>query len=67
MLPQEVRCKNCNKLLAKDQEGYLEIMNGNKAIRIYQAIAVAIDCNRCGFTLDLPVNMRKKVKAGIGT
>ena len=32
-----------------------------------EAIAVAIDCNRCGFTLDIQVNMRKKVKAGIGT
>ena len=53
----EIRCKKCGKLLAKDNDGVLEVQNGNKAIRVYGAVCVAIDCSRCGFTLDLPHKM----------
>jgi len=54
MADAEIRCRKCGKLLAKDVEGVLEVMNGNKAIRVYGAVAVAIDCPRCGATVDLP-------------
>ena len=60
-MSQEIHCKKCNKLLAIDQGDYLEIMNGNKVIRIYRAVAIAIDCSRCGWTNDLPVDKRKRV------
>lgn len=55
---QEVRCRKCNKKLAVENDGRLEIINGGQAVRIYGAIAVAIDCNRCGMTTDLPVELR---------
>ena len=45
-----------------DHGDYLEIINGKKAVRIYEAVAVAFDCDRCGQTLDLPYNQQKKVK-----
>lgn len=62
-LSQEIRCRKCGKLLAKDKGEFLEIANGDKgAVRIYQAVVVAIDCRRCGRTTDLPVDKRKKVK-----
>ena len=61
-MSQNVLCRKCGKLLAKDQDGFLEILNGDKAVRIYQAVAIAIDCGRCGYTTDLPISMRKRVK-----
>lgn len=61
-MSQDVLCPRCGKLLAKDHGDYLEIVNGKKAVRIYQAVAVAIDCERCGWTHDLPYSQRKKVK-----
>ena len=60
-MSQDVNCQHCGKLLAKDQGDHLEIMNGKKAVRIYMGAAVSIDCGRCGFTMDLPQENRKKV------
>jgi len=57
MSETDIRCKRCGKLLAKSKDGVLEIMNGNKAVRVYGAVAVALDCSRCGATLDLPHKM----------
>ena len=59
-----IRCKKCGKALAKDQGTHLEIANGSKAVRVYQAVAVAIDCSRCGWTMDLPADKRKEVAGG---
>ncbi len=58
-MSQEIRCRKCGKLLAKDEGDHLEIVNGDKVIRVYQAVVVAIDCSRCGFTVDLPADKRK--------
>lgn len=58
----EVRCKGCGKLLAKEDGGMLEVKNGNKAVRVYGAVALAIDCPRCGRTLDLPHKLPVKPK-----
>lgn len=56
---KEIRCPRCVKLLAKDVDGVLEIVNGKgKNVRVYGAIAVAIDCPRCGATVDLPRKMK---------
>uniref|UniRef100_A0A6M3J7R8 Uncharacterized protein n=1 Tax=viral metagenome TaxID=1070528 RepID=A0A6M3J7R8_9ZZZZ len=52
-----VLCPRCGKKLAKNKNGVLEIKNGNKSARIYGAVCVAIDCERCGTTLDLPHKM----------
>ena len=53
----EIRCKSCGKLLAKEVDGTLEVKNGNKAVRVYGAVAIAVDCPRCGKTLDLSHKM----------
>ena len=53
-----ILCPSCGKKLAKDVDGVLEIKNGNKAARVYGAVCVAIDCERCGRTYDLPVKLR---------
>jgi ribosomal protein S27E len=58
---KEIRCPKCGKLLAKDNDGVLDVKNGNKAVRIYGAVAVAIDCPRCGKTVDLPKKLIVKV------
>ncbi len=52
-----VLCPNCGKKLAKSKDGFLEIKNGNRSARIYGAICVALDCDRCGRTVDLPQKM----------
>lgn len=49
-----VLCPKCGKKLAKDNNGVLEIKTGNKLARVYGAVCVALDCERCGHTLDLP-------------
>ncbi len=51
---QWIRCPKCGKKLAKVNNGVLEIKKGDRAARIYNAICVALDCERCGTTLDLP-------------
>jgi len=57
-----ILCRKCGKKLAKDKGDHLEVMSGHRSVRIYHAVVVAIDCERCGFTLDLPVDKRKGVK-----
>ena len=61
MSSKEIRCR-CGKLLAKETDGVLEIMNGNKAVRVYGAVCVALDCPRCGKTTDLPRKLPLAVK-----
>lgn len=54
---QWVQCPRCGKKLAKNIDGVLEIKNGRSGARVYGAVCVAIDCERCGSTLDLPHKM----------
>jgi len=54
---EEIRCKKCGKLLAKDKGDVLEIMNNKKETKVYGAVAVSIDCPRCGMTVNLPHKM----------
>ena len=53
-MTDDIRCPRCGKLLAKDNDGVLEIQDGNKSTRVYGAVAVAITCPRCSQTVDLP-------------
>ena len=61
-LSYDIECDRCGKLLAIDRGSHLEIMNGKKAVRIYEAKAVAIDCSRCSATTDLPAGHQKEVR-----
>ena len=61
---RDIRCTRCDKLLAKDKGPHLEIKNGQRAVRIFEARAVTIDCSRCGMTMDVPSAMQKPVEAG---
>lgn len=56
---EEVRCRKCGRLLAKIEGDRLVIKNGRKSVRVYHAVAVSIDCSRCGFTTELPADFRK--------
>jgi phage FluMu protein Com len=49
---QEVRCRNCGKLLGKITGGRLEMVNGKGATRVYSGVVV-IDCPRCGHSVDM--------------
>ena len=62
-MSQEILCRKCGKVLAVDHGDYIEIKKGASAVRIYGAVVVAFDCERCGATTDLPANMRKKMTA----
>lgn len=52
-----VLCPKCGRKLAKDKGGVIEIVNGRKAARIYGALCVALDCDRCGKTFDIPAKL----------
>jgi len=52
-----VECPKCGRKLAQIVDGVLVIKDGKKAARIYGGIAVALDCDRCGKTFDLPLKM----------
>jgi len=54
MQDRDIRCPGCGKLLAQVIDNVLQVVNGNKAVRVYGAVAVAIDCPRCTKTVDLP-------------
>jgi len=61
VMPKDICCPNCGKLLARDVDDVLVVANGGgKNIRIYGAVAVAFDCSRCGRTVDLPKKMPVK-------
>ena len=52
-----ILCPKCGRKLAKDKNGVIEIVQGRSAARIYGAVCVALDCDRCDTTFDLPVKM----------
>ena len=58
----EVRCKRCNKKLAVERNGVLEVANGNSKVRVYDASAVAIECDKCGQVKDMRARMEWMMK-----
>ena len=56
IVDQEIRCKNCGKLLGimkANSPREFEMREGNRRIHVYQAQVVVIDCPRCGATRDI--------------
>ncbi|MBU1621864.1 MAG: hypothetical protein KJ604_20605 [Gammaproteobacteria bacterium] len=50
----DIMCSRCGKKLAVDTDGTLEVKNGGTKVRVYGAVAVAVECSRCGQVMDLP-------------
>jgi len=52
-----VQCPKCGRKLAQIVDGVLVIKDGKKAARIYGGVCVALDCDRCNTTFDLPLKI----------
>lgn len=56
----DIQCKRCGKKLAKEDGQTIEVKNGDCKVRVYGAVAVAVQCPRCGQVIDLPCKLPLK-------
>ncbi len=49
----DILCRKCGKKLAVNNEGVIEVRNGDSRVTVYGAVAVALECPRCGQVNDM--------------
>jgi phage FluMu protein Com len=56
----DILCRKCGKKLAVNNAGIIEVRNGDSRVTVYGAIAVALECPRCGQVNDMAAKLPVK-------